>query len=145
MAIKFREELRDARLNAFETFFGTTGADATACIQIYTGTTASACSAANPAGLLVEFNLPADFMAAATGGSKAISGSANWSATATASGTAASFRIFKAYVSGTRDNTTCQMQGTVGQGTGDLSFDNNVFATGQTIQISTFTLTDGNG
>jgi hypothetical protein len=36
------------------------------------------------------------------------------------------------------------MQGSVGQGTGDLSLDNTTISNGQTITINTFTLTDGN-
>jgi hypothetical protein len=36
------------------------------------------------------------------------------------------------------------MQGTVGQGSGDLSLDNTVVADGQTITVTAFTITDAN-
>jgi hypothetical protein len=36
------------------------------------------------------------------------------------------------------------MQGTVGQGTGDLQLDNTVLVTGQQVSITGFTLTDAN-
>jgi hypothetical protein len=75
-------------------------------------------------------------MAAAASGAKAKSGT--WSATASATGTAAHFRL---YDSG---GSTCKIQGTVGAGSGDLSLDNTSITSGQTVTISTFTLTDGN-
>ena len=77
-------------------------------------------------------------MAAASAGSKAKSGT--WSGTASGGGgTIAHFRIY--------DNagTTCHIQGTVGVGSGDMQLDNNVVADGQSITISTFTITEGNG
>lgn len=76
-------------------------------------------------------------MAAAASGSKAKLGT--WQDTvADATGTAAHFRIYKS------DGTTCQIQGTVGQGTGDLSLDNTSIVAGQSVTITAFTLTDGN-
>ena len=51
---------------------------------------------------------------------------------------AASFRIYA------NDGTTCGLQGTCDQGSGDLSFDNKTFSAGQTVVINTLTLTDGN-
>jgi hypothetical protein len=81
--------------------------------------------------------LPSDWMANASGGSKAKSGT--WQDTsADATGTAGHFRI---YDSG---GTTCHIQGTCGIGTGDLQLDNTSIATGQQVTITAFTLTDGN-
>lgn len=139
MAIRFSSGVRDARLDVVESHLSST-----ACIGIFDGTAPTACSAADAGTLLVEWNLPADWMAAANGGSKAISGT--WTASATAAGTAQYFRIYNAYISGTTDGTTCRIQGTVSNtaGAGDMKFDNNVFASGQGITVSTFTLTDGN-
>jgi hypothetical protein len=80
-------------------------------------------------------------MAAAGSGSKAIAGS--WvDSSADATGTAAHFRVYNSQA--TKDNTTCFMQGTVGQGSGDLSLDNTSIVAGQQVTINTFTLTDGN-
>ncbi|MCY1248013.1 hypothetical protein D9M72_613970 [compost metagenome] len=61
-------------------------------------------------------------------------------ATAGAAGTAAHYRI--------KDSagTTCHMQGTVTVtgGGGDLTVDNAVIASGQTVQITGWTITEGN-
>mgnify|MGYP000992978288 FL=1 len=77
-------------------------------------------------------------MAAASGGSKAKSGT--WSNTASAAGTAGYFRIYDS------TGTTCHMQGSVTAtgGGGDLQLDNVSIANGQTVTISTFSITDAN-
>ena len=75
-------------------------------------------------------------MAAASGGSKAKSGT--WEDTsADATGTAAHFRLYAA------DGTTCHMQGTVTAtgGGGDMTVDNTSFAAAQAFTITGFTLT----
>ncbi len=54
---------------------------------------------------------------------------------AAASGTAGHFRLYRS------DNTTIHSDGTCGQGSGDLSFDNSVIVAGGTVAISAFTLT----
>jgi hypothetical protein len=82
-------------------------------------------------------NLPSDAFAAAASGAKAKSGTWN-DTSADAAGTAAHFRLYKT------DGSTCVLQGSVGQGSGDLSLDNTVLAVGQTVTITAFTLTDGN-
>lgn len=135
MAIQLSVGVREARLNAIETTISTSPK-----LYIYSGTVTANCAAADPTGLLVTINLPSDWMAAAGtpgAGQKGILGGP-WSATASGTGTAASFRI--------KDNagTTCHIQGTVGQGTGDLQLDNTSIATNQTVNVTTFTLTDGN-
>lgn len=94
------------------------------------------CAAADAGTKLVEITLPSDWMAAASSGSKSKSGT--WSGTAVATGTGVHFRIKDS------GGTTCHIQGTVGLGSGDLSLDNTSIATGQTVTISTATLTDGN-
>ena len=78
-------------------------------------------------------------MAAASGGSKAKSGT--WEdSSADATGTAAHFRLYAS------DGTTQHMQGTVTAtgGGGDMTVDNTSFASGQAFSITGFTLTDGN-
>jgi hypothetical protein len=82
-------------------------------------------------------------MAAAASGSKAKSNT--WEDTsADATGTAAHFRVYNSQV--TKDGTTCFLQGTVTAtgGGGDMTLDNVSIASGQTVTITTFTLTDGN-
>ena len=56
--------------------------------------------------------------------------------TADAGGLAAHFRI--------KAGVTCHLQGTVGQGTGDMQLDNATIVAGQTVSITAFTLTDAN-
>jgi hypothetical protein len=53
---------------------------------------------------------------------------------AAASGTAGHFRLYLS------DNTTIHSDGTCGQGSGDLSFDNSVIVAGGTVAISAFSL-----
>lgn len=82
--------------------------------------------------------LPADYLAAASAGSKAKTGT--WSGTGAAAGSAAHFRIVDSA------GTTCHMQGTVTAtgGGGDLTLDNVSIAIGQVVTVSTFTISRGN-
>jgi hypothetical protein len=133
MAIQLSTSVRNARLDAIESAIG-----ASAILKIRTGAQPTDCAAADSGTVLATLNLPADYMAAAASGSKAKSGT--WQdTTADASGTAAHFRIYAA------DGTTCHLQGTVGQGAGDLSLDSTSIIAGQQVTINTFTLTDANG
>jgi hypothetical protein len=110
-------------------------------MRIYTGAQPANCAAANSGTVLCDFNLPADWMAAAAAGAKAKLGT--WQeASAEAAGVAAHFRVYNSQA--TKDGTTCFIQGSVGQGSGDLSLDNTTIAAGQQVTIDTFTLTDGN-
>jgi hypothetical protein len=83
-------------------------------------------------------SLPSDWMAAASAGTKAKAGT--WTGTTDAAGTAAHFRIKET------TDTTCHMQGsiTATSGGGDMELDNVTIASGQSITVNTFTLTDGN-
>ena len=133
MALQYSTAVRNARLDAIES---TTGA--TALLKLRTGSVPANCATADSGTVLCSITLPSDWMAAASAGSKAKSGT--WSGTASGGGgTIAHFRIY--------DNagTTCHIQGTVGVGSGDMQLDNNVVADGQSITISTFTITEGNG
>lgn len=130
MALQFSVTLRNARLNAIDTTLG-----AASVLKLFSGAVPANCAAVDPAGLLATISLPASPMAAAASGSDAES--ATWSGTASAGGTAASFRVYDT-------GGTCHMQGTVGQGSGDLSFDNATFVSGQNLTIPTFTVTDAN-
>lgn len=131
MALQFSVAARNGRLDAIETEFG-----ASPVLKIRTGGAPADCATADSGTVLASLTLPADAMAAASGGSKAKSGT--WSATAGADGTAGHFRLYKS------DGTTCVIQGTCGIGTGDLQLDNTSIATGQTVTVTAFTLTDGN-
>lgn len=134
MALQFSVAVRNARLDAVETTVGTS-----AVLQIRTGSVPANCAAASTGTVLATLNLPSDWMAAASAGSKTLLGT--WQdAAADAAGTAGYFRIFDTTV------TTCHIQGTVTitGGGGDMELDNTSIATGQQVTVTAFTLTDGN-
>lgn len=96
--------VRNARLDAIETAIG-----ASAVLKIRTGAAPASCAAADAGTVLATLSLPADWMAAASSGAKAMSGT--WSdGSADAAGTAAHFRVYAS------DGTTCGLQGTVTDG-----------------------------
>lgn len=126
--------VRNAQLDAFETAIG-----ASAVLKIRTGTVPATCATADSGTVLATLTLPSDWMAAASSGSKAKSGT--WEDTsADAAGTAAHFRLYAS------DGTTCHAQGTVTAtgGGGDMTVDNTSFASGQSFTITGFTITAGN-
>jgi len=131
MALQYSVAVNNARLDAVETATG-----ASAKLRIYTGSAPANCAAAATGTLLVDMALPTDWMNAASAASKTKLGT--WSGTGAAAGTAGYFRIV--------DNagTTAHVQGTCGQGTGDLSLDNTNIAVGQTVSVNSFTLNAAN-
>ena len=136
MAVQLRVTTRNAKLDAIETEAG-----ASCALEIRTGAQPANCAAASSGSVLVTIDLPADWMAAAGSGQKAKAGT--WQdALADAGGVAAHFRIYSSQA--TKDGSTCFMQGSVGQGTGDLSLDNTNIAANQQVTITSFVLTEGN-
>ena len=134
MALQYSVTVRNAKLDAVETAIGVS-----AVLKIRSGSAPSDCAAADSGTVLATITLPSDWMAAASSGSKAKSGT--WQDTsADATGTAGHFRLYAS------DGTTCHAQGTVTAtgGGGDLTLDNTSIASGQSVTISSFTLTAGN-
>jgi len=134
MPIQFSVAVRNARLDAFETVTG-----ASAILRVRTGAPPASCAAARTGTVLATVNLPSDWMAAASGGSKALSGT--WQdLAADAAGTMGHFEIMDSA------GTTCHMQGTVTAtgGGGDMIVNNTNVAVGQQFDVTGFTLTDGN-
>jgi hypothetical protein len=132
MPLQFSVAVRNGRLDSFET---TVGASPT--LEIRSGTVPANCAAADTGTLLASMALPSDWMAAASGGVKGLSGT--WQdASADATGTAAHFRI--------KQGATCHLQGTVtaSGGGGDMIIDNVSVASGQQVNVTTFNITDGN-
>jgi len=126
--------VRNAKLDAVETAISTDP-----IMRIRTGSPPSDCATADSGTVLATLTLPSDWMAAASSGTKAKSGT--WQdASADSAGTAGHFRIYAS------DGTTCHIQGTVtaSGGGGDLLVDNAVFAAGQSFTVTSFTLTSGN-
>lgn len=134
MAVQLSTAVRNARLDAIETTIGTS-----AILKIRTGAQPANCAAADSGTVLATLSLPSDWLAAASSGSKAKSGT--WEdASADAAGTAGHFRV---YDSG---GSTCHIQGSITAtgGGGDMTLDNTNIAAGQDIIVTSFTLTDGN-
>lgn len=134
MALQLSTGVRNARLDAIETTISTS-----AVLKIRTGSAPADCGTADSGTVLVTATLPSDWLAGASSGSKAKSGT--WQDTsADATGTAAHFRIYAS------DGTTCHIQGTVTAtgGGGDMTIDNTSIASGQNVTVTGFTLTDAN-
>lgn len=134
MALQYSVAVRNAKLDAVETTIGVS-----AVLKIRTGAPPANVAAADTGTVLATLNLPSDWMAAASSGTKDKAGT--WQDTsADATGTAAHFRLYAS------DGTTAHAQGTVTAtgGGGDMTVDNTSFASGQSFTVTTFTLTAGN-
>ena len=134
MTMQYSVAVRNARLDVIESTISTD-----AIMEIRSGSPPATCATADSGTLLASLTLPSDWMAAASSGTKAKSGT--WEdASANATGTAAHFRIKDS------GGTTCHIQGTVTAtgGGGDMTVDNTSFASGQPFTVETFTITAGN-
>lgn len=134
MAVQLSIAVRNARLDAIETTIGTS-----AILKIRTGAQPASCATADSGTVLATLNLPSDYLAAASGGSKAKAGT--WEDTsADAAGTAGHWRLYAS------DGVTCHAQGSVTAtgGGGDMTVDNTSFAAGQAFTVTSWSFTDGN-
>lgn len=137
MPFRYTTTVNNARLDAIETSIGTAPN-----LLIYTGGVPSGGPSAAPTGsLLVSIALPSDWMAAASSGTKAKSGT--WSATASGTGTAGYFRITNG-----SPTDVGQIQGNIdttgSSPTPDMGLDNTSISSGQTVTVSTFVITASN-
>lgn len=126
--------VRNATLDAIETTIGTAP-----ILTIRSGAAPANCAAANSGTVLATITLPSDWMADASGGSKAMAGT--WQDnSADNTGTAAHFRIHDS------GGSVCHFQGTVTAtgGGGDMTVDNVSFAAGQSFTVTGFTINAGN-
>jgi hypothetical protein len=105
-------------------------------IKIYSGTIPADVASAITGTELVNIPCAATFAGASSSGSISLNGTP-LSATASATGTASHFRV-------TTSGGTAVLQGTVGAGTGDLSFSTVSFVSGATISITSASITAGN-
>jgi hypothetical protein len=135
MALQYSTTLRNAQLDAVETTIGTSPK-----LQIRTGAPPANCAAADSGNIITTIDLPSDWLAASSSGSKAKAGT--WTNTASLAGTnvAGHFRIKETGA------TTCYMQGTitVTGGGGDLELDSVSIMYGQSITVTGFSLAAGN-
>lgn len=136
--IQFDVATRNARLDAIEQANG-----ATCALELRAGAKPANCAAVDAGLVLATIDLPADWLAPATAGSKTIAGT--WQdSSADNAGTAAHFRLYKSQI--TKDGSTCFMQGDVSGpgGGGAMEVDNPILAAGQQFTVTAFTLTDAN-
>lgn len=134
MALQYSAAVRNAQLDAFESTVGTS-----AVMKLRSGAAPADCATADSGTVIATLNLPSDWMAAASSGSKAKTGT--WQDTAAdAAGTVGHFRIYAS------NGTTVHAQGTVTLtgGGGDVTLDNTNVQAGQNITITSFTLTAAN-
>lgn len=131
MTVQYSTSLRNNQLDQVESTIGTGP-----LLQIRTGAQPANCAAADSGTLLVEITLPSDWMNVAAAGQKTLAGV--WSGTASGNGVAEHFRIKDS------SGTTTHMQGSVGEGSGDLSLDETTISSGQTVDVNTFAIAAGN-
>ena len=134
MALQLSVAVRNARLDSIETTIG-----ASAVMHILSGSMPANCATAESGTLLATIGLPSDWMAAASSGTKALSGT--WQdLTADATGTAGYFRVYDT------SETTCHIQGEVTDtaGAGPMKLSSTAIVSGQPVTIATFAITDGN-
>lgn len=134
MAFQYSVSVRNAKLDAIETTIGTD-----AVLKIRTGAQPADCATADSGTVLATLTLPSDYMAAASGGSKAKNGA--WEdSSSDATGTAGHFRLYAS------DGTTCHAQGSVTAtgGGGDMTVSTTSFIATQPFEVTSFTITSGN-
>lgn len=130
MSVQYSTTVRNGIVDAIESNIGTAPK-----LRFYTGAAPANCAAAATGTLLVEMALPSDWMNNSSGGAKTQLGT--WQANATAAGTAGHYRIYDTA------GTTCHEQGTLTLtgGGGDMELDNTNIASGQTVTVTTKTIT----
>lgn len=126
MTLQYGTTLRTNQVGQIQTTVGSSGH-----LKIFSGAQPANCAAADPAGLLADITLPASFLTSAAGATT-IAGS--WSVAASGTGTAACFRIYDG-------SAVCHAQGNV---TTDLVLNNTSIASGQTVTVTSFSVTAGN-
>lgn len=130
MATQISATVANAMLDAFETAIGVS-----AVLKIRTTAPPALITDADAGTVLATLSLSSDWMAAASGRSKAFLGT--WTdGSADNSGTAGHFRLYAS------DGTTQHFQGTVTvtAGGGDMTVDSVSFTAGQSFSITGFTL-----
>lgn len=126
MAFQYGAVLRNNQVGQIQTSIGAAG-----LLKIFTGAEPASCGAADPAGPVATIALPATFLTS-TAGVTTIAGS--WTVSAAATGTASCFRMYDAA-------GTCHVQGNV---TADLVLNNQSITSGQTVTVTSFSVTAGN-
>lgn len=132
--MQYSVAVRNAGLDSRETTVGTAP-----ILRIRSGSAPADCATADSGTVLAEMTLPTDWLAAASGGTKALAGT--WEDTsADATGTAGHFRIYNS------GDTDCHIQGTVTAtgGGGDMELSTLSIVATQGVSVTSFTITAGN-
>lgn len=133
--LQFSVPVRNARADAVEVTVGTS-----AILKLRTGAAPATCATADSGTVCATMALPADWMANASAGVKALLGT--WQdPSADAAGVIAHGRIYAS------DGTTCgiQFDVTLTGGGGAMTLDNTNVQPGQPITITSFSITEANG
>lgn len=132
MALSYSTTIRNAMLDSI-----TTAAGASALLRIYDGTRpANPGTAVTTQVLLAELTCNATFAPAASGGVLTLN-AITQDSSANATGTATWFRLV------TSGGTAC-IDGNVGASGSDLNLSSTSIATGQTVSVTSFVITEGN-
>lgn len=126
MTYQYGATLRNNQVAQIQTTIGASGA-----LKVFSGAEPANCAAADPTGLLATIALPSTFLTS-SGGVTTIAGT--WSVAASATGTAATFRMYDG-------SSVCHVQGNT---TTDLVLNNTSITTGQTVTVTQFSVTAGN-
>lgn len=133
--LKYSAALKNAQQNSITTTLG-----ASAVLNIYSGSQpASPDTAVGAQVLLASLTCNATFAPAASGGVLTLNSIANGTGTAGAAGgtTATWYRL-------TTSGAVAHIDGSVGISGADLNLNNTSIATGQTVSVTSFSLTNGN-
>ena len=125
MAIQYSTTLRTDQVASIATRIGA------GSLKIFSGTLPANCAAADPTGLLVSITLPATALTTASGVTTL---AGTWSATASAPGSAVCFRVYDT-------SSVCHIQGLTST---DLVLNNPSITSGQTVTVTSFSVTAGN-
>jgi len=126
MTHQYSTTLRTNQVGQIQSTVGASGV-----LKIFSGAEPANCAAADPAGLLATITLPASFLTS-SGGVTTLAGT--WSVAASATGTAASYRIYDG-------SAVCHVQGNV---TTDLVLNSTSITIGQTVSVTSYAVTAGN-
>ena len=132
MTIQLSTAVRNARSDQIEATAGTA-----AVLKLRTGSPPANCAAADSGTVIISYTLASDWAAAASGGSKSFNNTPI-SGAATATGTLGHYRLYAS------DGTTCHMQGTIATSGGDMTVDNTSVNSGQTVNVTSWSMTEGN-
>ena len=135
--LQFSVPVRNALLDAIETAIGSAPV-----IELRTGALPANCAAASTGNLLSRDSIPADWMAAASGGTKAKSNT--WTLTGLAGIATSNIGHFRMFQAGSPDVCVAQGDVTATGGGGAMTVDNISLAAAQAVTVNSFTLTAPN-